>query len=480
MKKLSIAIIAAFLLCFSLWLSAQGGPGISSPGGGGSGSGDMTKAVYDTDADSKVDALDITAGAQSFVDSAVTPVFINKVGRVSAVSNFLLSSVTAPYVNSLTSSAQAQIDGKQASDADLGTWSTISPASSVTSFLSGATAAYAYGMPNMQSGSSSYVLTSIGANKIPIWTNAPAGGTGSGTVNTSSAVGLAYYPAIGSAVTDFKSGTSGALLMSGGSGATPVWATDLNNISLNTTQGWEKNRVVVFDASGILSGATNIEYSGTSRALDLSGVTLVIQSGVSPTQSPCKSGTMYWDTDDLVLRMCTNGSWTTGSGVTLALNETVTTKPGRLTLDTTADQLITGGTGSGATEIVVGGVTEFMSLTISGVTDVGDADDHFIVAGLPYNITLKEITAVQRRNRGGVGGTPTTINIQSCSAALSCTDMLTSDWILSGSTTQVVKKSVGDFSNSIATKYTPIKLDVVSGATNSDLTVTIVYWINRE
>jgi hypothetical protein len=478
MKKLSIAIIAAFLLCFSLWMSAQGGPGISSPGGGGSGSGDMTKAQYDADANNKVDATAI-------------------------------DSLLATY---------------QGADVDLGTWSTISPASSVTAFLSGVTAAYAYGMPNMQSGASSYVLTSVGVNKIPIWTNAPAGGgsgtvdsgtsahlayfngtgtvvddttdlttdgryfyttgavpngrihpigtggisgvslawtgtdsgttlpylygapnfqtgvssyvltsigpgkipiwtnapaggAGSGTVNTSSAVGLAYYPAIGSAVTDFKSGTSGTLLMSQGSGVTPIWTSTLSSLSIG---------------------------GGTAKTM------------------------AAWDA---------SGNLVSESGATIELNGTVTTKPGRLTLDTTADQLVTGGTGSGATEVVVGGVTNFVSITISGVTDVGDRDDHLLMT-LPYNITIKEVSAKLRRNDGGRSPT---INIQECTPANSCADMIATDWVLSGSTTQTLYKSAqADFTDSVGTKKNEIRLDVVSGCTDSDLTVGIVYWINRE
>lgn len=48
-------------------------------------------------------------------------------------------------------------------------------------YSSGVTGDYLIGAPNFQSGESSYVLTSIGQNKIPIWTNAPSG-TGSGDV----------------------------------------------------------------------------------------------------------------------------------------------------------------------------------------------------------------------------------------------------------------------------------------------------------
>lgn len=175
------------------------------------------------------------------------------------------------------------------------------------------------------------------------------------------------------------------------------------------------------------------------------------------------------------------------SGLTIPLSTTtagVTDSVATLRFDPTASQLISGVSDtnvSGVTEAVVGGVTEFVSFTVTGVTNVDSPDDDHYLLDLPYNITIKQISAIQRRNAGSTAaGVPTTINIQECTSALSCTDMITTDWILSGSTTAWVRKGVGDFSDSVGTRGNSLKLDIVSGASNSDLTVTIMYWINRE
>lgn len=157
---------------------------------------------------------------------------------------------------------------------------------------------------------------------------------------------------------------------------------------------------------------------------------------------------------------------------------TVPAVAGAFALDTTASQIVVN---SGVTEQVIAGVTQFQSITISGVTSVGDTDDHIIMT-LPYNITIKEVSAKLRRN-GGSGGTgiTTTINVQECTPANSCTDMIGTDWVLSGATTATLFKSAqSDFTDSVGAKKNEIRLDVVSGCTDSDLTVGISYWINRE
>lgn len=315
-----------------------------------------------------------SSGAQSFLASAVTPTFINNVGSISGVSNFLLSSVTAVNVA---------------------------------------------GSPDMDSGTSGYVLVGRGTGYAPVWeqvgnifetgvtspyltdvtgyvqlqiNQARAAITaGSGTVRSSSEIGLAMYNVAGSAVTGFVSGSSGALLRSAGSGATPVWGTTLDNMAITTNQAWEKNRVAVFDASGTLSGATLLQYSGVSNQLNVSGVSLIIQSGTSPS-GICETGQIYLDTDadtNGSLYSCVaTGQWkemdddaATGDYVsvdTLGAHGAVGTTSGTSIFSSYSDYILVY-TGAIWDDYAVGGdagatiKNGVMNVTISGLTNINTA-----------------------------------------------------------------------------------------------------------
>ena len=359
----------------------------------------------------------------------------------SGASEFLASGVTPTYVNTLTSDAQAQITARQAADADLTTWAGITPNASAQLYIaSGTTSPRLNGAPDFQSGTSGHALVSQGAGVVPIW--AAIAGTGDMTKavydvdsdNKVDVLKLDLEAATISGVTlDWTSGVTLPRLVT----ATSDIQAQINGKQATVTEGSLTDSVIV--SADIKDG--EITGSDLSSAIAITSTGAQDFGGAAGFEIP--------------------------NGADPTVNAT-----GEIAIDTTSTQLVAY---NGSAVVVLSGVTKELEFIISGVTNT---DDYFkkVVDG---GWTLKRVDAII----DGVdeSGATVTLQWQECSSAgASCV----------GSHAGLDVQAAGE--NIIGTAYTTtftdatidnmdyLKLELSSGVTPANLTVTLQYWINRE
>lgn len=438
MKKISLFILVVLLSA----VSAYAGPSVNT-GGSGSASIDWsgtTEARLSGVTDSVQSQLNIisgTSGGAAETDAIALAALTAATNAFSSGgTDFVKSGVTPAYVNTLTSDAQAQLDAK----GDI--FSVLDDTSGAVSVL-------------IQSGTS---LTS-GATQPSV--------AGHSVFLTNSGVATT--------INTFADGTDGQIIF--------VIAMDANTTFDFTSSDLEGSSA---DYTAVNGETLLFIYSSLDSKWHYLGFPKTLSSVTVGGGTPLRVA--YWDasgnlaSSDMIVSGTTDTLNLDASGVTLILDYAtapIMDTSGTIAIDSTANQLVAAvSVASSVTPVVLGGVTEFMSIVVSGVTD---ADD-LIIASMPYGIIIKEVTANLTEAGSNHLGTTATINLQECGGSTpgTCADLRSSDWVLSGATSATLYSPQSDFGDSEIARNNLLKLDVASGVTSGNLTVTVKYWIKRE